>query len=424
MNVYTPKKYRPHEKGILVSVPASKSITNRAFLLAALSRGTVRLTGGALSEDTRAFLECLHALGIRTENTDHSITVYGCGGKIPVQNASLNVRSAGTAARFLTAALAFCGGDYLLDASDQMKKRPMKEMLDLLREAGVTVTCLKEEDRFPFRIQSNGIQTDNITVDTDKSSQFASALLMAASVGKKPLTVKLTGNRTEGSYIGITLNLLTAFRIPYLKSENDITVFPAQTPPEEYAIEPDVSGACYFYALSLLFGEKVTVSGLHADSIQGDMKFLSLLKEKGVRFTDSPEGFTADGSGIASYSGFDADFKDFSDQTMTAAVLAAFASTPSVLRNVGHIRLQECDRIAAICDNLNGLGVKARSDGENIFITPAPLSAGTVKTYGDHRVAMAFALAGLKTGEIQIENPLCCRKTFENYFELLDEITK
>ena len=424
MNSYTPKIYRAHEKGICVNAPASKSITNRAFLLAALSSKTVRLTGGALGEDTRAFAECLQALGIRIDEEENAFTVYGCGGDIPVKNAALNVRSAGTAARFLTVALAFCGGDYTLDSSEQMRKRPMKELLDLLRGAGVSVTCLREQDRFPFRLRSQGFQADCVTVNTDKSSQFASALLLSAGVRKKPLTVALTGARTQGSYLGITLNMLKAFHIPFQKKDNAITVFPAQDPPAEYAIEPDVSGACYFYALSLLCGETVTVAGVRQNSMQGDMQFLELLKEKGVRFFQTPQGLTADGSEISSYTGFDAVFTDFSDQTMTAAVLAAFAETPSVLRKVGHIRLQECDRIAAICENLNALGARAYSDGENIFITPAPPHIGKVDPHGDHRVAMAFALAGLKTGFVTVEDPLCCRKTFENYFDILEEITR
>ncbi len=211
MNSYTPKIYRAHEKGICVNAPASKSITNRAFLLAALSSKTVRLTGGALGEDTRAFAECLQALGIRIDEEENAFTVYGCGGDIPVKNAALNVRSAGTAARFLTVALAFCGGDYTLDSSEQMRKRPMKELLDLLRGAGVSVTCLREQDCFPFRLRSQGFQADYVTVNTDKSSQFASALLLSAGVRKKPLTVALTGARTQGSYLGITLNMLKAF---------------------------------------------------------------------------------------------------------------------------------------------------------------------------------------------------------------------
>ena len=420
---YSVRKFHPKDT-VTVSVPASKSITNRALLLAALSRGTVALTGGALSEDTRAFLNCLVALGIRVERRENTLLVFGCGGNIPEKRASINVESAGTAARFLTVALAFCGGDYMLDASEQMKRRPMKEILDLLREAGVQIECLEEADRFPFRLRSGGITASSITADTEKSSQYASALLMAAGALDHPFTLRLTGPRTHGSYIGITLRLLTAFNVPFERKGDEIVVSPSDNPPAHYEIEPDVSGACYFYALSLLFRTRVLVRGVQQDSMQGDMKFLDLLKDKGVRFTQTDEGLLADGRSVASFGGFDADMKDFSDQALTVAALAPFATSETHIRNVGHIRLQECDRMQAITVNLNALGVPAEISGDDIVIRPAPVRGGTVQTFGDHRVAMAFALIGLKTGNVTIENPACCKKTFENYFELLDELTE
>ncbi len=424
MDFYKVNRFSPRGEILKIDVPASKSILNRALLLSALSDGTVLLRCGALSADTRAFLDCLSALGIETERTESGLVVHGCGGTTPNRTAKLNVASAGTAARFLTVALAFCGGDYTLDSSDQMKKRPMDEILDLLRKLGVTVECTETYNRFPFRLRSDGIRENGASIDTDKSSQYASALLMAASVRKQPFTLTLTGSRTHGSYVGITLSMLTDFGIPYERNGNAVTVFPAGKPPKSYTVEPDLSGACYFYALALLFSAKVLVKGVRQNSVQGDRKFLSLLERKGVVLTDCDEGLLADGTGVKSYDGFDADLRDFSDQTMTVAALAPFATSPSVLRNVGHIRLQECDRVGAICENLNALGVPARTDGENIFISPAPVTGGVVKTYDDHRVAMAFSLIGLKTGNVTVENPSCCRKTFENYFEILDRITR
>lgn len=423
MVFYHVRKFNPCGDTLTVSVPASKSLLNRALVLSAFSCGDIKLQCGGYAEDTRVLLDCLKSLGIQTEIQGGSITVHGCGGNVPEKQAEVYVGSAGTAARFLTVMLAFCGGDYTITSSAQMEKRPM-DVLYLLEENGVKFEFLGEPYHFPFRMHSDKITADKLTADTDKSTQYASGILLAAATQSRPLTLSLTGSRTQGSYINLTLGMLSDFGTHWKRDGDEITVYPSQSSPAYYEVEPDLSGACYFYALALLFGIKVLVRRVKKSSPQGDARFLDLLKDKGVRFIETADGLLADGSGISSYSGFDADMRDFSDQTLTVAALAAFADTPSVLRGVGHIRLQECDRIHAICENLTALGVSASSDGENITITPALVQKGTVKTYDDHRVAMAFALIGLKTGEITIENPNCCKKTFENYFEIISDLTK
>ena len=210
----------------------------------------------------------------------------------------------------------------------------------------------------------------------------------------------------------------------FSRAGNKITLFPIQTAAKEYAVAPDFSGACYFYALSLLCGARALVNGAHPDCGQTDLKLLDVLKEKGVKVTDTPAGMVADGGNISTFSGFDVDMQDFSDQTLTLAALAPFAATPSVLKNIGHIRKQECDRVEAILHNLTALGVPCECRGEDILIYPAPVRPATLESYGDHRVAMAFALVGLKADGIKIKDPECCKKTFGNYFEILDELTK
>ncbi len=418
---YTVKQLPPRAD-LRVTVPASKSVLNRALVLAALSKGSVRIKCGEYGDDTRAMLACLGVLGIPLSEGEGEIFVRGCGGEIPNKRATLNVGNAGTAARFLAVALAFCGGEYTFTASEQMARRPM-EILSILQNAGVEVEYGKEA-AFPFTLRSEGLKTDKITVDTVQSTQYASGVLLAAGACGRQFTLKLTGPRTRGSYLAITLNMLAQFNIPFTRSGNEIIVEPQGEPPAEYAVEPDVSGACYFYALSLLCGARVTVEGVHLNSMQGDIKFLKLLEEKGVRIRDTAEGIVADGRNIPFFNGFDEDLSDFSDQTMTVAALAAYASMPSILRNVSHIRAQECDRIAAIVENLNALGTRSFTDGNDIFIEPDSVHGGQVKTFGDHRVAMAFALMGLKTAGVTIDDPACCNKTFPSFFRILDDITK
>ena len=421
MDAYTIRQFHP-KAPLTIDVPASKSILNRAILLAAFGTGEVFLACGAYAEDTRALLGCLSSLGIRTEREAEGLRIFGCGGHIPNRRADLNVGSAGTCARFLTAMLAFLGGEYRMASSAQMEKRPM-ELLCALETAGVSIAYEKTPGHFPFVMRSAGLREGEITVDTDRSTQYASGILLAAAVSR-PVTLILTGSRTYGSYIEMTLALLRAFGARWTRSGDRIDVFPSPRSPASFEVEGDLSGACYFYAMSLLFSMQVCVRHIHADTLQGDKKFLDLLASRGVRFTDPPDGLTADGTKIRTYAGFCENMRDYSDQTLTVAALAPFAASPTRITGIGHIRGQECDRIRAICENLTALGVPAAEEADGVRILPAPVHGGTVQPFGDHRVAMAFALTGLKAGGITILDPLCCSKTFDDYFAILDRITR
>ena len=401
--------------------PASKSLMNRALLLAAFSQGDILLKCGSYAEDTRALLNCLSALGIKCEKREGGILVHGCGREIPNRQANLNVMSAGTCARFLPAVLSALGGDYFFEASEQMKKRPM-EFLAELEKAGVEFEFFEKKYSFHFRLRSNGFRKNEFTVNTDTSTQYASALLIAGALSNEPLILNLTGSRTEGSYIKMTLSLLSAFGAEWVQDKNTVTVHSATKPPKEFEVEADLSAACYFYSLSLLFGIKVLVRCVKKNGFQGDAKFLELLEKRGVRFLETDEGLLADGSGVSSFEGFNENFCDFSDQTLTAAALAPFASSPSRISGIGHIRKQECDRVTAIERNLNALGVPCTSGDDCIEIQPALPKGGTITTFHDHRVAMAFSLIGLKTGNITIDDAECTNKTFDGYFDELNKL--
>ncbi len=391
-------------KEINVSVPGSKSITNRALVLAALSKDECALEGVSFCDDCQAMIECLIELGFSVEVDDElcTVTIKGEGGVIPNKQASINVKSSGTTARFLSAMLAVCGGEFMLNSSEQMKKRPMKEFLDLLVDLGVEVDYLEEEGHFPFVIKSNGLKDFDIEINTDASTQFASAMLMTQSVSGA--NISLTGARVNGSYIEMTKKMIDAFG-------------------PIYKVEPDVSAACYFYAMSLVLGTKAKVWGVHLDSLQGDIKFLQLLEQMGADIKEEDDGVLVDANLVTSYEGLEVDMKDFSDQALTFAVVAAFAKTPSVIRNVGHIRHQESNRMMVIKSELEKIGCDVEIKGDDIFITPGSLHGAEIETYEDHRVAMSFAIVGLRVGNIVIQNPKCCEKTFANYFEILDEIT-
>ena len=414
-----------------VTVPGSKSITNRAMLLAALSDGECLLKNALFSSDSRALLAALEVLGIKcsADETTKEILITGCGGSLPNKDATVYAASAGTAARFLTALLAFSDGTYILDASEQMKKRPMAPLMDALRSIGISVTALEEEGHLPLRIQGGHAElmnTPELSVSIDKSSQFLSALMMTGVLLPSGLTVTPVGSRTAMSYVHITERMMKEFGVTPIKTTKEAPVTSYRIPggiayqSRTYDIEPDLSGACYFYAAAALLGTSVTVTGVHKDSMQGDLRFVLALEQLGCTVTDTPEGICVTGPADGHYPGLDITMSDFSDQTMTMAVLALFADTPTHIRGVGHIRAQECDRMTATITEINRLGGNAQidEDGTGIIITPTPIHGATIETYDDHRMAMAFSLAGLRVEDVIIDNPSCCKKTFENYFDL------
>ena len=453
-DVYQVRKLNPG-KEYLIRVPGSKSITNRAFLLAALSGKKCVLSGVLFSDDTRGFIDCLLQLGfqLEIEEEKHKVTIQGTGGRIPNPEAAINVRSAGTAARFLTVALAFTGGNYHLDASEQMRKRPMEPILKILEKLNVKFRYNNEAYHFPFELDSQFAEefTDKngmseITIDTNLSSQFASALLMAACILPTGLKIHLTGSRTAGSYIKMTLAMMKQFGICVKQSENCYEILHQEGwGLTEYEVEPDVSAACYFYAMVPLLKTSVIVKGVQEDSLQGDIQFLNVLEQMGCQKKATSEGIRLTMTEPEMH-GVDISMKDFSDQTMTLAAIAPFADSVTRIHNIGHIRFQESDRLHAILTELQRMGVRCEEvpeiDGIQIFPWEkvqgdyiATESAGGMKrgsiaegrstiieTYDDHRMAMAFTLPGLKTGKIVIKNPGCCRKTFENYFSVIDSL--
>lgn len=426
MDTYKVKKIK-EKKNIDVTVPGSKSITNRALMLAALSSGKCKLKGVLFSDDSRAFLDCLIRLGyeICVDEQTKTVEIKGEGGKIPNNNITVNVRSAGTAARFITVLLAVAGGDYVLESSEQMKKRPMRELLDALKEKGVQIKYLENEGHFPFEIHSKGIKDADITIDTTTSSQYASALLMASVMNG--MKINLIGSRVNGAYIKITLKMIEQFGIQFEKSDNTYIIRKQDYSIHSYNIEPDMSAACYFYAMAIILHTKSLVRGIHMDSMQGDIKFLEILKKLGCIVSDSDCGVIVDATHIKNYKGIDVDMSDFSDQALTMAVVAAFAKSETQIRNIGHIRGQESDRVMVIVNELNRMGCDAKIAEENgrtdVIIRPGMLHGAEIETYEDHRVAMSFAMAGLVVDGIVIKNPMCCRKTFENYFEVLNGLS-
>lgn len=413
-----------------VNVPGSKSMTNRALLMAALADGTTRLKGVLFSDDSRNFLNSLKSLGFVVDANEQTkeVTVIGLNGALPVTSGEIFVGSAGTAARFLTAMLALAQGTFTVNASEQMKKRPMKPLFDVLTEMGAKITYLEQEGFLPVKIQGIGKTTGagdtlHITLDISKSTQFLSALMLVSPMLKQGLRIEITSARKEGSYIRITQKMMEQFGAKTeFDGENYLMPQGISYKAGTYQIEPDVSAACYFYAAAALTGGRTVVENVTWDCMQGDLKFIKLLQQLGCSVQETAFGIEVTGAADGSIKGITVDMKDFSDQTMTLAALAPFAQSPVRIENIGHIRLQESDRIHAVATELTRLGILCTEEEAAITIYPGTPKAGIVQTYDDHRMAMAFALIGLKVEGIEIANPMCCKKTFEEYFDVLEQL--
>ncbi len=415
----------------VVEVPGSKSMTNRALLMAALANGSTMLKGVLFSDDSRNFLGSLQSLGFRVEIDEaaKTVTVEGLNGRIPVTEGEIYVGSAGTAARFLTAMLAMAEGTFVVNASKQMKMRPMKPLFEVLENIGAEITCLEEEGHLPVRIRGIGGRLPahemcRLSLDISESTQFLSALLLVAPMVKQGVRIEITSERRDGAYIRITRRMMKQFGAEVDFDGANYTVQSKTTyRPGCCQIEPDVSAACYFYAAAALTGGRAVVKHVTRACMQGDLKFLEVLEQMGCTVSDTPDGIEVRGAEGGRLRGITVDMKDFSDQTMTLAALAPFADGIVRIENIGHIRLQESDRIHAIVTELSRLGISCKEEPDAITIHPGTLNPAVVQTYDDHRMAMAFALIGLRVEGIRIADPMCCRKTFEAYFEVLDRLT-
>lgn len=386
-------------KSAAVSVPGSKSITARAMLIAAICDGVCTMYGAQFSDDCETFLNCLSALGIKYLREGTTLKIEGCGGNPANKKAELYVGSAGTAARFIPAFLAFCDGEYYLTCSEQMKNRPIASLINSLKSAGAQFTFIEKENSYPFIIKGTENADTNIEVNIGESSQFLSALLISAVCANKSVTIKANGTHGR-DYIDMTLNAMWSFGVTVEEKDGCFIVNGAYSP-KRYHIEPDVSAACYFYAMNKILGTDIQVNGIMSRSMQGDIKFINLLKD---------------------FDGGKADMSAFSDQALTLAAIAPYFSKPTEICGVAHIRKQECDRIRAIAENLTAMGVKCEERSDGVKIYPSAPKPAHINTFGDHRVAMSFALTGLRADGIVIDNAEVCSKTFKDYFGVLDGV--
>jgi 3-phosphoshikimate 1-carboxyvinyltransferase len=414
-----------------VSVPGSKSITNRALVLAALASRNrwVKLVNVLRSEDTEVMLAALERLGFRPGIDWSEATVtfparWG-GALIPATAADLFVANSGTTMRFLTAMLSIGQGRYRLDGVPRMRQRPIGDLLEALRGAGVKAVSEAGNGCPPVVIEADEFPGGTLRIKGDVSSQFLSGLLLAAPFAQGDVAIELTGPLVSEPYVWMTLRLLDqwglrvdvpgpgSFRVPA----------PQQLPPLasvfRYPIEPDASAASYFFAAAAITGGRVTLPGLSMQSLQGDVHFVDVLQHMGCKVQRKPDAITVSGGPLR---GIDVDMNAISDTVMTLAAVACFAAGPTTVRNVGHIRHKETDRLAALATELRRLGATVEERADGLTITPRPLHGAAIETYDDHRMAMSLALVGLKVPGVVIRNPGCVAKTYPGFFADLEKL--
>ncbi len=409
-----------------VEVPGSKSISNRALLLAALADGESMLEGALSSDDTRYMGEALRQLGVRIEADacGARLRVLGGGGAWPATAAELYVGNAGTAMRFLVAALCLGRGRFRIDGSPRMRERPIKELVDGLRQLGARLRCEHDSGSPPVIVEGDGLPGGTAEIAAERSSQFLSAILQVAPYAQRDVTVNVRGKLVAQPYVDMTVGVMGAFGVEVWRDGcRRFHVRCGQRyHPRRYAIEPDASSAHYFLAAAALTGGHVRVVGLGRRSLQGDVAFADLLAAMGadVRW----EADAIDVTGPEQLRGIDADLNALSDTAPTLAVLAPFASGPVRLRNIAHVRWQESDRIHAVATELSRLGVSVQELPDGLEVRPSRVTPVAVETYDDHRIAMSFALIGLKVPGVRICDPACVSKTFPDYFERLDALRR
>ena len=398
-----------------VRPPGSKSITNRALIVAGLAVGDSTIVEPLRSDDTEAMVECLRTMGVRMQVGDGEFRVSSRG---RLGGGRLDARASGTTARFITAAATLAGGPSLVDGTPRMRERPIGPLVDALRALGATVEA--ELGGFPpVRVAGGGMAGGRIGIDGSRSSQFVSAVLLSAPLADSSVTLELGEVVVSRPYLDTTLEVMSAFgaEARWLDPAT-VTVAPTGYRATRFPVEADASAAVYPWAAAAITGAAITVEGIDRASTQADMAALRILERMGCRVESGRRGITVEGP--ESLNGVDADLNDCPDASLGLAVVAAFGSTPTRFTNIANLRIKETDRLAALENELARLGARVSTGPDWISITSRRLRPARIRTYDDHRMAMAFAVAGLVQPGIVIEDPGCVAKTWPGFFGMLE----
>ena len=396
-------------------IPGSKSITNRALLLAAAAEGTSILAKPLKSADTLAFRAAVETLGARISTDGDDWGIHGLG-QAPAIDANIWCEDAGTVARFLPPFVAAGHGTFTIDGTDQLRRRPLRPVIDGIRHLGAQVTA----DHLPLTIEAKGLAGSEYEIEAHQSSQFASGLIMAAPYAHQGLRIRIP-NPVSQPYLTMTLRMMRDFGIETVTNGDTVAIPPGRYAARRYEIEPDASTASYFAAASAVSGRRFEFLGLGTESLQGDTSFFNVLGQLGAEVEWTANSVTI--AGPEKLRGnLEIDMGEISDTFMTLAAIAPLADGPITITNIGHARLKESDRIAAMDTNLQMLGVRTEVGKDWMRIHPSTPYAGNINCHRDHRIAMAFSILGLRVEGISLDDPQCVGKTFPGFFDYLGNL--
>ncbi len=411
-----------------VKIPGTKSYTNRALVAAALAPGESRIRNASASDDARHLMEALRRIGIPVEEDAgrQEIVVRGGGGLFPSLEGELFLGNAGTAMRFLLALVSTGRGSVVLDGSVRMQERPIQELVDALNALGGRVRCVRGNGCPPVQVDACGLMGGQAVLRGGVSSQYVSAILLAAPAARGTVELEIDGVLTSQTYVDMTIATMRAFGADVKAEGYRRFEIRQQNPyrPTDYRVEPDAAGANYAFALAAVTGGRVRVYGLGRDSAQGELRLVDLLGEMGCTVTREAGWTEVQGpSGGATLKGIDADLNALPDSAQTLAVVALFAEGPTTIRNVSNLRIKETDRLAALATELGklGAGVEERPDG--LTVTPASsYRPAPIKAYDDHRMVMSFALAAVRIPGVALLDPACVSKSFPEFFDVFQSL--
>jgi 3-phosphoshikimate 1-carboxyvinyltransferase len=403
-----------------IAVPGSKSLTNRALICAALAEGESTIEGALLADDTDAMVGCLNALGVTAvvDPAGPSIRVVGRAGVLPPGPSVLDARLSGTTARFVLPLVALGHGDYTVDGLPPLRARPMGPTIDALRALGATVEERVHAGHLPVTVRANGLVGGTTRVRADTSSQFLTGLLLSGPAMDEGVRLELSTALVARPFLDLTVSVMDGFGVRVDTAGGAYEVPHAVYAAARFAVEPDASAASYFLAAAAICGGRVRIEGLGAASIQGDTRFAQVLGAMGARVAQGDDWTEV--TGTTELHGIDVDLSDMPDMAQTLAAVAVFADSPTTVRGVDFIRGHETDRITAVVTELTRCGITARESADGFVIEPGTPRAARIETYHDHRMAMSFALLGLRVPGIEIADPDSVAKTFPGYFAALD----
>jgi len=407
-----------------IRVPGSKSITQRALIVASLAEGKSELKGPLDSEDTRFLRNAMVSLGISIKDKGTDWTIEGQGGRILPVNQDLYLGNNGTGIRFLTSLVALGQGTYRLTGTERMAERPIGPLLEALKAWGSEARSVENTGCPPVVIKAHGLEGGETLLSASKSSQYLSSLLLVAPIARNPARITLDGPLVSRPYVDLTLDVMAAYGVR-VREEGETFFVPHMIyKAKKYQIEGDASSASYFWAAAAVTGGKITVENIPSDALQGDAAFADILVSMGCSVKKDSGGVTVQGPPRDTLKAIEVDMGRWPDVVPTLAVVAAFAQGTTVIKNVAHLRIKETDRLKAVARELSKIGTSVKELEDGLIIEGAKdMHRSMIDTYDDHRIAMAFAVAGLRVPGIRIKDPACVQKSFPSFWQYWQKIT-